>query len=634
MARPTDWHVLDMGSDPTPGDPWRIKNIGGKMRTLGDDAEHAARDVRGLVGDHAAMNWIGAAGDAFRENIGKFPGQLDKVATSHHMCADALIAYGDTLDGAQSQADRALTQARPLFDQVQSLRSQLATANTSNTSTNKSYTTLTGGSTAPDATALSAAVKAKTDSQHAVDSLNSQLSGPEAQLAALKTLAHQAADLRNSAEDTAKSKINAATDAGIPPDSFWHKLGDLCATLWHGLVIIAKIVSFVGALVLLVVGGPLWLIIAVVVAGLIILADTLYKYSQGKASLLDVGLAVLSCIPMTKGLTTLADLKTAFQFGRFAGEGSVFAGLLGAGGHLLLSGGNAFKALLLAPKALWDGRAAIPSLLKALPYTALGKLTTQANELRFAVPGSLYGLAAGFHDGSGFFGSIRGGFGGLADGWGEGVNLARMSPAQMARDWQGTNPFIGIDRWHNDTATAGSWFESGHPGLSGYAVPGGTMGALGDDASRISQGTQVAPGDIGGPILHNYRPEGIMFQTNQDISMASAKAMANPQFGAGGLDQHFFPHFADDVAAGRIHFSAPDGTTLPATVKNGWVSVTTGPGQVISLNNLDLAAGSGAHLRSTVQNTVGAATHLTYGGMGIGTAYNSISGLTSAGTYR
>lgn len=80
-------------------------------------------------------------------------------------------------------------------------------------------------------------------------------------------------------------------------------------------MVIAKIVSFIGAIVLMIVGGPLWLIIAVVVAGLIILADTLVNYSQGKASLWDVGLAVLSRIPITKGFTTLAAVRDAFEAG-------------------------------------------------------------------------------------------------------------------------------------------------------------------------------------------------------------------------------------------------------------------------------------------------------------------------------
>jgi len=83
-------------------------------------------------------------------------------------------------------------------------------------------------------------------------------------------------------------------------------------------------VSFIGAIILLVVGGPLWLIIAVVVAGLIILADTLYEYSQGRATLWDVGLAVLACIPITKGFTSMAAVGDAFRAG----------GLLGAGLHI------------------------------------------------------------------------------------------------------------------------------------------------------------------------------------------------------------------------------------------------------------------------------------------------------------
>ena len=333
MARPTDWHILDLDHDPTPGDPWRVGRLGGLMRSLGDDAEHAARDVRGLVGDHAAMNWIGAAGDAFKEHVGEFPSQLDKVADSHHLCADALLGFAADLDTAQSEVDRALVQGRPLFDRVQSLHAQLASANANANSATKSYSTLTTGPNAPDSAALAAAVRAKTDSQHTVDTLNSQLSGPQAQLEALKKLAHQAAGLHDTAENTAERKIHAATDAGIPPDSVWHKLGDLAATLWHGLVIVAKIVSFIGAIILLVVGGPLWLIIAVVVAGLIILADTLYKYSQGQASLWDVGLAVLACIPITKGITSLAALREAFQAG----------GMFGAGMHLLGATGSVIK---------------------------------------------------------------------------------------------------------------------------------------------------------------------------------------------------------------------------------------------------------------------------------------------------
>jgi len=105
MTRPTDWSPLDRSSDPTPGDPYNLHILARRMRDLGDEAQSAASQVRGLAGDQAAMTWIGASGDAFREHIGKFPGQLDKVANSHHMCGAALEEYANALDGAQSQAD-------------------------------------------------------------------------------------------------------------------------------------------------------------------------------------------------------------------------------------------------------------------------------------------------------------------------------------------------------------------------------------------------------------------------------------------------------------------------------------------------------------------------------------------------
>ncbi|MDW4907668.1 RHS repeat-associated core domain-containing protein, partial [Streptomyces sp. ADMS] len=50
---------------------------------------------------------------------------------------------------------------------------------------------------------------------------------------------------------------------------------------------------------------------------LVVLADTLYKYSKGQASLWDVGLAALECIPGMKGLTTLGGLAKGLKaFGR------------------------------------------------------------------------------------------------------------------------------------------------------------------------------------------------------------------------------------------------------------------------------------------------------------------------------
>lgn len=601
MARPTDWHVLDLHEDPTPGDPYRVRELSRTTRSIADDAESAARNVRGLAGDQATMTWIGAAGDVFKEAIGKFPGQLDKVAHSHHMAADALDAYAGDLDTAQGQADRALAQGRAVYDKVQSLHAQLGTANASLTSLNKP----TQSPEPPDPAQVKEQARKHTAAQDQVSSLTSQLSGPQAQLEAAKKLVGQAAELRNHAADTAGKKLHDAANAGIPPDSFWHKLGDLAAKMWHGLIVVAKIVVAVGSIVALIIGGPIaWIVFA---AALLVLADTLYEYSQGRASLWDVGLAALSCIPITKGLTTLADLKTAFALGK--GVGGFGGGLLGIAGHLGGAGVEMFKGIIAAPMALWKGRSALPGLARALPFTAWGKLTGMATDLRFGVPGAMRGFGMGFNDGSGLFGSIRTGFKGVTEGWSAVTGEASPLASRVANAWQGQGAYIGIDRWSDTVVSAGTQMESLHPVLTGFSAPEGTMASLGGDSAAVSRGVQVGPGDINPDwnILHNYRPEGVTLRFNTDVPAATSHAMANPQFGEGGLHQFFVPDVVSKIHAGDISVVDSAGHVLPVSDRG---FVTAGPGQSIPLHNLDLTPGSGILTNSQVGNTVTAGANI------------------------
>lgn len=583
MGRPTDWHVLDLPGDPTPGDVWRLRELVRRTRGIADNAEGAARNVRSLAGDQATMSWIGAAGDAFKEAIGKFPGQLDKVAESHHMAADALDAYATDLDHAQGQADRALAQAREVYDRVQSLHQQLATATGTLTSLNRAART----PEPPDPEQVKEQARRHTAAQNHVDSLTSQLSGPQAQLEAARKLAGQAAELRDGAADTAGRRLHDAADAGIPPDSFWHKLGDLAAKVWHGLIVVAKVVVAVGGIIALIIGGPIaWIVFA---AALLVLADTLYKYTQGQASLWDVALAALSCIPMTKGLTTLAELKTAFQAG----------GLLGAGSHVLGAGWGAVKGMGTAAKALWEGRAAIPGLLRALPFTAWGKLTSMATELRYGAGGALTGFGAGFGDGAGFFGSLRNGFSEMSQGWRGGRDAAGLLPSQAARGWQGSGGYPGIDLWHDTTLAAGTELEALHPKLTGFVMPDGTMAALGGDSAEISRGVQVGPSDLNKFIEHNYRVEGVKLRVNTEVPAAGSNAVANPQFGGGGLPQYFIPDIGAHLDSGAIAVVDSAGNALP--VSNGFADLSGG-GR-IPLHNFDLTPGSPILTNGATQRT-------------------------------
>jgi hypothetical protein len=588
MGRPTDWHVLDLDGDPTPGDVQRIRDLARRTRTIADNAEGAARNVRGLAGDQATMAWIGAAGDVFKDAIGKFPGQLDKVADSHHMAADALEGYATDLDHAQGQADRALAQAREVYDRVTSLNQQLATA----TGTLSAMDRAGASPQPPDPAQVKEQARKHTAAQSAVDSLTTQLSGPQAQLEAAKKLASQAASLRESAAGTAATKLHDAADAGIPPDSFWHKLGEIAAKVWHGLIVVAKIVVAVGGIIALIIGGPIaWIVFA---AALLVLADTIYKYTQGQASLWDVGLAALSCIPMTKGLTTLAELRTAFEAG----------GLLGAGAHVLGAGWGAVKGLGTAAKALWEGREAIPGLLRALPFTAWGKLTQMSTELRYGAEGVLTGFGAGFSDGSGVFGSFRNGFSEALDGWGAGRSTARGLPSFQARAWQGSGAYPGIDVFKDTVVPAGTQLEVLHPALTGFAVPEESMARLGLDSAEISRSVQVGPSDLQpGRILHEYRTEGVTIRFNADTPAATGVARANPQFGGGGGTQFFVPGLADHVGSGTVTVVDAGGSGRVLPMKSNWIADTSGGGH-IPLTNYDLPPGSPILTNQQTKNTV------------------------------
>ena len=148
---------------------------------------------------------------------------------------------------------------------------------------------------APDPAQVRAAVNRAAAASQAVTSAQHAVGDAQARLDAAKRMAADAAAARDGDGHTTATRLHSAADAGIPPDSFWHKLGDALGKAWHILVEIAKVVVVIAAVIAIIVGGPIaWVVFA---AAVIILADTVAQYAQGKASLLDVGLAALGCIP-------------------------------------------------------------------------------------------------------------------------------------------------------------------------------------------------------------------------------------------------------------------------------------------------------------------------------------------------
>ena len=99
-------------------------------------------------GAHGDGTWTGSAADAFRTQLGKLPGDLDKVHESYSEVAHALDVYEAQLGPLQSQF-------RTLSSQLTTARGNLTTAQ-GNLATAKSN--LTPASSAPHAISSSKAV--------------------------------------------------------------------------------------------------------------------------------------------------------------------------------------------------------------------------------------------------------------------------------------------------------------------------------------------------------------------------------------------------------------------------------------------------------------------------------------------
>ena len=266
MARPSDWWVLDLEADPTPGDPDRVELLADRFLDFAEISERAYRSVTSLAGDSAIMSWVGLSGDAFREQFGGFPDQLRKLYTSHQMAGDALVGYAPQLGTAQAQADRALADGREARAQLSTVSAALNSAKTGATGAadHAEQTKNPGnGAPPPDPDQVAQAVRDAQAAQSAQASAQGAVDSAQSALDAAKSLAEQARQMRESAAGTCAKQINAASDAGIKPRSFWQKLGEFFKQLWDIICEVAKWVALIAGVIAMIIGGPLaWIALA------------------------------------------------------------------------------------------------------------------------------------------------------------------------------------------------------------------------------------------------------------------------------------------------------------------------------------------------------------------------------------
>ncbi|WP_224297230.1 RHS repeat-associated core domain-containing protein [Streptomyces olivaceus] len=347
--RPSDWHVLDLDKDPTPGDPQRVRTLAKTLQDFADDVSEALRLVKGMAGESTLAEWAGKSAAVFKEEFSGVPKNLKKLEKSYGMCGDALADFWPKLERAQALADKALRKAREARDDLTTAQSKLSSADSWVTRASKEadkYKDDPTGSKSDGDKPDEAKVRAATrDAQHAKTaqtSAQSAVDDAQGALDAAKKMAEDARKMRDEAARDAKNKIDEASDAGIQNRSWWEDIGDWFTDNWDSIVAVCKVVVAVVGIVAMIIGGPI-LGAIVLVAALVVLADTLYKYSKGQASLWDVGLAALDCIPGMKGLTTLGGLAKGLRAAGKLGLKGMAQGVRGLGRSLRGGAGDLVK---------------------------------------------------------------------------------------------------------------------------------------------------------------------------------------------------------------------------------------------------------------------------------------------------
>lgn len=307
MARPSDWHNLDLPGDPTPGDPYESRTQGLRFRTFAHDVATVHTSLNAAAKDSALAEANGKAMTAFRGQIGKLPGQLQKLHDSYEIAGDALVAYAAALEIEQHEADLALAKARILRGDLSQAQRNLANATNAvfQAAEAKSKVDNPQGNVPPP---IPAQVRqAARNAQYAganASAAQSQVDSLQAQLADLRTKAQTAGHNQDQAAQRLVSQLDEASNVGIHNKKWYQKVADWVGKHWDGFITLCKWVVALGGILLLFFGGPLaWIVLG---AALLVLADTVNKYAHHQAGLGDLLFAVLDCIPVAGKLAMLA----------------------------------------------------------------------------------------------------------------------------------------------------------------------------------------------------------------------------------------------------------------------------------------------------------------------------------------
>jgi hypothetical protein len=210
-------------------DPGVVSSLVGKLQTVAMQAQSTADGLHGAAGD---ATWTGSAATAFRQGLGKLPGDLGKVTSSYQEAGGALDTYEGELSSLQPAFQRVVSQ-------LGSADTQLANAHTS---LSNAQSALTAAQSKLTAAAVSKplsplpSVPINSPLISAVSGASSSVGNAQGEIAALSARGFQILDEFESARNAAKGRLSSASQ--VPPhrsfwDSVFHDVGDVLSGIGH-----------------------------------------------------------------------------------------------------------------------------------------------------------------------------------------------------------------------------------------------------------------------------------------------------------------------------------------------------------------------------------------------------------------
>ncbi len=208
--------------------PGEVEALGREFNRVASQAETS---IAGLQGAHGDATWTGAAADAFRTQLGKLPGDLQKVHESYGQAASALSSYAGELGPLKSQFQSLVTQLHSAQSAVNNAQGTLSTAKGN----------LTSATSAPHAKPSSPSV---VNAHDAVSTAGGALTQAQGQLSGLQQRAFHILDEADTVRGHARSAVSSA--AGVAPSSggwfsgMMHSIGNFMSGAGHFVVGMVK----------------------------------------------------------------------------------------------------------------------------------------------------------------------------------------------------------------------------------------------------------------------------------------------------------------------------------------------------------------------------------------------------------